>query len=306
MKISVIGAGNVGATLAMRIVESGIGDVVLVDVVEGLANGKALDISDAAPIMGHEKSISGTTDYKEIEDSDVVVITAGFPRKPGMSREDLISKNIPIMDTIVKNVKSFCKDAIIIVVTNPLDVISHYIYKSGSFPKEKVIGMAGTLDASRFSNLIAEELSVPRRDVECYVLGSHGDTMVPVVSKSSVNGEPLRNKMNEEAIQRLTERTKKRGAEIVANLKMGSACYSPSAGVLEILRAISNDSGNILCVSTLLEGEYGISGCFLGVPAHIGKAGILEIVQLELEEGESKALKLSAEKTKHSLRSVLQ
>jgi len=305
MKISVIGAGNVGATLAMRILESGIGDVVLVDIVEGLANGKALDISDAAPIMGHEKTISGTTDYKEIKGSDVVVVTAGFPRKPGMSRKDLISKNIPIMDAIVKNVKSFCKDAIIIVVTNPLDVISYYIYKSGFFPKEKVIGMAGTLDASRFSNLVAEELSVPRRDIKCYVLGSHGDTMVPVVSKSSVSGEPLRRKMNEDAIKRLVKRTKKRGAEIVANLKMGSAYYSPSAGVLEILKAINEDSGKVLCVSTLLEGEYGISGCFLGVPVRIGKAGILEIVQLDLEEEESKALKLSAEKTKQTLGLVL-
>lgn len=298
MKVSIIGAGNVGSTLAMRVVESGIADVVLLDIIEGLPQGKALDISDAAPIIGHEKNIIGTTDYEDIKGSDIVVITAGFPRKPGMSREDLINKNAPILKEVATRIKTFCKDSIIIVVTNPLDVMCYYAYKVSDFDKSRIIGMAGTLDTARFKNLIAQELNVPRSKIETFVLGSHGDTMVPLLSKTFVGRRPLKQFMKTEKIDGLIERTRKRGAEIVSYLKTASAYYSPSAGVFEILKSIKEDSKNILCVSAFLEGEYGISDCFLGVPARIGKDGILEIVELKLENEEEKALKKSADKTK--------
>jgi malate dehydrogenase len=301
MKISIIGAGNVGSTLAMRVVESGIADVVLLDIVEGLPLGKALDISDAAPIIGHEKNIIGTTNYDDIKGSGVVVITAGFPRKPGMSREDLINKNAPILKDVLKRIKTFCPDSIIIVVTNPLDVMCYHTYKVSGFDKSRIIGMAGTLDTARFRNLIAQELNVPRSRIETFVLGSHGDTMVPLISKTFDDKRPLTQSMKTEKIDTLIERTRKRGAEIVSYLKTGSAYYSPSAGVFEILKSIHKDSKKILCVSAFLEGEYGISDCFLGVPARIGKDGISEIVELDLEKEELRALEKSAEKTRGAL-----
>ncbi len=301
MKISIIGAGNVGSTLAMRVVESGIADVVLLDIVEGLPQGKALDISDAAPIIGHEKNIIGTTNHEDIKGSDIVVITAGFPRKPGMSREDLINKNAPILKDVLIRIKTFCSDSIIIVVTNPLDVMCYHAYKVSGFDKSRIIGMAGTLDTARFRNLIAQELNVPRCRIETFVLGSHGDTMVPLISKTFVDKRPLRQSMKTGKIDSLIERTRKRGAEIVSYLKTGSAYYSPSAGVFEILKSIKEDSKKILCVSAFLEGKYGISDCFLGVPARIGKDGISKIVELDLEKEELRALKESAEKTRGTL-----
>lgn len=306
MKVSIIGAGNVGSTLAMRVVENQIGDCVLLDIIEGLPQGKALDISDAAPIMGHEKNIIGTTSYEDIKGSDVIVITAGLPRKPGMSREDLINKNAPIIKGIVSHVKALCPDSIIVIVTNPLDVMCYYAYKLSGFKKNKIIGMAGTLDTARFINLIAMELNISRSKIETYVLGSHGDTMVPLLSKTYVDKRPLREIMKRDEILKLIERTRKRGAEIVSHLKTGSAYYSPSAGVLEILCAIKENLKKALCVSTFLEGEYGITDCFLGVPAKIGKAGIEEIVKLDLEKEELVALKVSSEKTKKALSSLNQ
>ena len=304
MKISIIGAGNVGATLAMRVAESSIADVVLVDIVDGLAQGKALDISDAAPILGHEKRIIGTTSYEAIKGSDVVVITAGFPRKPGMSREDLIAKNAPILKAITEKIKIFAKNAVIVVVTNPLDIMSYYVFRISGFSKSKIIGMAGTLDGARFRTLIAEELNVPRSKVETYLLGSHGDTMVPLISKTTVNNKPLKEVAQKEVLDKLVERTRKRGAEIVSYLKSGSAYYSPSAGVLEILRAIKEDSNKVLCCSALLEGEYGISDCFIGAPVKIGKNGISEIIEFDLDKEEMMAFKESADKTKKSLCSL--
>lgn len=301
MKISIIGSGNVGATLAMRTLESGLGDVVLVDIVEGLPQGKALDISDAGPIMGYENKIIGTNDFQDIKNSDIVVITAGLARKPGMSREDLIQKNALIIKDVVLKIKGLCRDPIVIVVTNPLDVMAYYVYKIGDFDKNKVIGMAGTLDSARFRNLIAKELNVPHTKIQTLVLGCHGDAMVPVVSSTSVDKRPLTDIIGQEKIDQLVRRTQKRGAEIVARLKTGSAYYSPSAGVLQILNAIKTDSQNVLCVSTLLQGEYGVEGCFLGVPAKIGENGVREIVKIELTDEELKALHLSAEKTRRAL-----
>lgn len=304
MKISVIGAGNVGATVAMRALEAGLGDVALIDIVDGLAKGKALDIADASPIIGHENKITGTNDFSEINGSSIVVITAGLARKPGMTREELSCRNAQIVKDISLSIKKLAPGAIVIIVTNPLDVMSYYVYKLTGFPKSKIIGMAGTLDASRFRNLISDETKIPRSKIETYVMGCHGDTMVPLVSKTYVNKKPLRGALNKDILDRIVERTRARGAEIVSYLKSGSAYYSPSAGVFEILKAIKDDSGKVLCVSAYLDGEYGIKGCFLGVPAKIGKSGIEKIVDLKIDRDESEALRLSAEKTKKEVASL--
>lgn len=297
MKITIIGAGNVGATLAMRAAEARLGDIVLFDIVEGLPQGKAMDLMDASPIIGYDNTVLGTNDYKDFKGSDVIVITAGLARKPGMTREDLIFKNAAIVQDAVNKIKETCNDPIVIVVTNPLDVMAYHAYKSGKFKKNKVIGMSGTLDTSRFINLIALELKEPRAKVEAFVLGCHGDTMVPIVSKTFVDKKPLKSLLSEDAIKRIVDRTKNRGAEIVASLKTGSAYYSPSAGVYEILCAIKNNSSKTLSVSTLLEGEYGIKGCFLGVPAEIDKNGIKKVIEVELSGDEIAALRDSANKT---------
>jgi len=302
MKISIIGAGNVGATLAMRVVESDIADVTLIDIVPGLAAGKAIDISDSSPIIGHEKKIAGSEDFDAMSGSDAVVITAGLARKPGMSRDDLVHKNAEIIKTVALKIKSLCKDAIVIVVTNPLDVMAYHAYRILGSDRSRVMGMAGTLDAARFKNIIAEELNVPRSSIETLVLGCHGDTMVPLISKTLVDKKPLQSVVKPEVIERIVQRTKDRGAEVVALLKTGSAYYSPSAGVLEILRAVKNDSGAVLTVSALLSGEYGLRDCFLGVPACIGRHGIRKIVEVDMNEREKKEFAVSAEKTRELLK----
>jgi len=304
MKIAVIGAGNVGATLAQRIAESDIADVVLVDIREGIPQGKALDMSDAAPIVGHERRIVGTGDYAHIENSDFVVITAGFPRMPGMSREDLIQKNASVMRSVASEIREHAPEAFVIVVTNPLDLMTYFVMKEGNFKKEKVIGMAGTLDNARFRNIIAEGLGVKRADVKTYVLGSHGDTMVPVISLSTVKGKPLREAAGPDQIAAFVERTRKRGAEVLSCLKTGSAYYSPSAGVIEIINAVIRDTNEVLCVSTYVEGEYGLEGLFLGLPARVGKNGVNGIVTLPLDAEESQALRVSADKTKELVSAI--
>ena len=297
MKISVIGAGNVGATLAMRIVESDMADVVLVDIADGLAKGKAVDISDAAPIVGHEKKIEGTEDFSKIKDSDVVVMTAGLARKPGMSRDDLIGKNAEIIGSVAKAISSNAPNAIVIVVTNPLDVMTYHMLKSTAFNKNKIIGMAGTLDSSRFINILAEELKVDRKSLSTFVLACHGDSMVPLLSLTTVDGKPLKEMLSEEKIEEAVKRTKFRGGEIVGYLKTGSAYYSTSAAVIQILNAIKNDTDTLLPVSVYLDGEYDIKGCCLGVPVKIGKNGINEIVKFDLTDKETSELKESAKKT---------
>jgi len=301
MKVAIIGAGNVGSTLAMRVVESNIGDVVLLDIIEGIPQGKAIDISDASPILNHENKIVGTNNYKDIKDSNIIVITAGLPRKPGSSREDLTYKNAEIIKDVISNIKRLSIEPIIIVVTNPLDVMTYYAYKLSGFPKSKIMGMAGTLDTARFINLISDKTSVPRKKIEAFVLGSHGDTMVPAISHTKVDKRPLKDALDKKTINELVEKTKNRGAEIVSYLKTGSAYYSPSAGVLEILKAIKEDSNRVMCVSAYLDGEYGIKDCFIGVPARIGKKGIVEIIDIHLDNDELSTLRESAKKTKDAI-----
>lgn len=301
MKVSIIGAGNVGSTLAERVLTHDLADVVLLDIAENLAKAKAYDLLDATPLMGYKKRISGTSDYKETAGSDAVVITAGLPRRPGMSREDLIEKNRQIIESVTRGIKEFSPDSIIIVVTNPLDIMTYLAYKEIGCPRKKILGMAGNLDTARFKTLLSEELDVSPHKIETFVLGSHGDTMVPLVSKTLVEGKPLKEILDDKKISRLLERTKKRGAEIVGLLKTGSAYYSPSAACFEILKAISKNEKKIVPCSCVLEGEYGLKKCAIGVPAKIGKAGVEEILEWKLQDEEFRGLKKSAELVKNAL-----
>lgn len=304
MKVSIIGAGNVGATLAKRIAESDLADVVLLDVVKGLAEGKSLDLCHAAPITGHEKSIYGTDDYKFTRDSGIVVITAGLARKPGMSREDLIEKNGKIVKGIIKKVTALSPDSIIIMVTNPLDVMTYIASRESGFDSKRVMGMAGVLDSSRFAHLLADELKVPRSAVDAIVLGGHGDTMVPLLSQTRISGKPLFEFLSLEKINKLVERTRKAGAEIVSLLGTGSAYYAPSAACFLMVRAIINDEKKILPVSLYLNGEYGLKDLCLGVPVKLGKEGAEEIIELKITEEEKKALKKSADKTREQIAKI--
>jgi malate dehydrogenase len=285
-KVSIIGAGAVGATLAHRVLESGIADVVLLDILKNIAMGKAMDLSDASPVTAHERSIIGTDDYKDIESSDIVVITAGLPRKPGMTRDELISKNAGIIKDVALKVKAHAPGSIIIVVTNPLDVMTYHAYKVTGFPRNRVIGMAGLLDGSRLIYLIASELGVPRSSIETYVLGSHGDTMVPLVSKTRVGGKPVTEVIEKDRLKAIVKRTCDRGAEIVSLLGSGSAYYSPSAAVFRMISAILKDTKETFASSAYLEGEYGVKDVYMGVPCKIGRSGIEEIIELELSKEE--------------------
>lgn len=303
-KVSIIGAGAVGATLAHRVLESGLADVALIDVVKGLACAKSFDLLDAAPIVGHEKHILGSESYEDIEDSDIVVITAGLTRKPGMTREDLIAKNAAIVKDISLKVKDCAPGSIVVVVTNPLDAMTYLAYKVTNFDRNKVFGMAGILDASRFVHLVSHELKVPRSSIETFILGSHGDTMVPVISHTRVQGKPITSLMSKETLDRIVKRTRDRGAEIVGLLGTGSAYYSPSAAVFRMIRAISGDTGERLVVSACLQGEYGLNDICIGVPCKIGKTGIKEIIELELSGEEDACLRRSASAIKASLRNL--
>jgi malate dehydrogenase len=294
-KVSIVGAGAVGATLAHRVLESGMADVILLDIFKNLAMGKAMDLSDASPIVGHENSITGTNDYKDIESSDIVVITAGLPRKPGMTRDELISKNASIMKEVARNVKVHAPSSIIIVVTNPLDTMTYLAYKATGFPKNRVIGMAGVLDGSRFIYLVADELGVSRSSVETYILGSHGDTMVPLISNTKVNGKPITEAMDNEKIEAIVKRTRDRGAEIVSLYGSGSAFYSPSAAVFKMIEAIFKDKKETITASAYLEGEYSLRDLYIGVPCRIGKCGIEKIVELKISDEEKAALAKSAQ-----------
>jgi len=298
MKISIIGAGNVGSALAERVLTHNLADVVLLDIVEDLAKAKAFDLSDASPLMGYEKRVLGTSDYKETCDSKVVIVTAGFPRRPGMSRDDLIHKNGEIMGAVLKNIKTSSPDAIFIVVTNPLDIMTYLAYKEIGGDRRKILGMAGNLDTARFKALLSQELGVSSEKIETFVLGSHGDTMVPLVSKTLINKKPLGSVLSRERIEKLVEKTKKRGGEIVALLKSGSAYFSPSAACFEILKAIINDTKKTIPCSLVLKGEYGIEDSAIGVPAKIGKDGAEEILEWELPENELNALRNSAKAAK--------
>ncbi len=293
-KVTVIGAGNVGATTAQQIIETGLADVVLVDIVEGLPQGKALDLIEAAPVVGYDVRITGTNDYADTAGSRIIVVTSGLARQPGMSRDDLTAKNAGIVESVVKQAVSVSPDAILIVVTNPLDVMCHVALKASGFPKHRVIGMAGVLDSARFRAFIAEELEVSVRDVRAFVLGGHGDTMVPLPRFSTVGGVPITELMPAHRIEALVDRTRNGGAEVVALLKTGSAFYAPAASVVEMVEAILRDRRRILPCAAFLEGEYGIDGLFVGVPVVLGHEGIEKIIEITLTDEERDALLKSA------------
>jgi malate dehydrogenase len=294
-KVTVIGAGNVGATTAQRIAEAGLADVVLVDIVEGLPQGKALDLAEAAPVMGHDMQVIGTNDYADTAGSDVIVVTSGLARQPGMSRDDLLAKNAGIVRAVVSASTKVSPNAILIIVTNPLDAMCHVAMEASGFPKERVIGMAGVLDTARFRTFIARELGVSVTNVSAFVLGGHGDTMVPLPRYSTVGGVPITELLPQDRIDALVKRTASGGAEIVALLKTGSAYYAPAASTYQMVDAILSDRHQILPCAALLQGEYGTDDLFVGVPVQLGRGGIEKIIEIELQPDEAAAFKHSAD-----------
>jgi len=294
-KITVVGAGNVGATCAHRLADKGLGDVVLVDIVEGVPQGKSLDLLQSGPIEGYDVLLTGANDYEPTAGSDIVVLTAGFPRKPGMSRDDLVLKNYEIVRAATEQVAKYSPNSILIIVTNPLDAMCQVAYEVSGFSKNRVIGMAGVLDSARFRTFIARELNVSVENTHAFVLGGHGDTMVPLPRYSTVAGIPITELMDKATIDRLVQRTRDGGAEIVKYLKTGSAYYAPSAAAVEMVDAILNDRKKILPCAAYLEGEYGVNGLFVGVPVKLGERGIEQIIQIKLQPEEDAALKKSAD-----------
>lgn len=294
-KITVVGAGNVGATTAQRLAERDYADVVLVDIVEGMPQGKALDLNQSGPVVGYEPNMVGTNGYEETAGSDIVVVTSGFPRQPGMSRDDLLAKNKEIVGGVAREVADRSPDSIVIVVTNPLDAMCHVASDFSGFPRQRVIGMAGILDSARFRTFLAWELGVSVRDVTGFVLGGHGDTMVPVVSYSSVAGVPIRQRIADDRIEEIVQRTRDGGAEVVKLLQKGSAFYAPSAAVGEMVDAIVCDQKRVLPCAALCQGEYEVDGLFVGVPVRLGAEGVEEIVEIELDDTEKQALTGSAD-----------
>jgi len=294
-KVTVVGAGNVGATAAQRIAEKELADVVLIDIVDGVPQGKALDLTEAAPIEKHDAHLVGTNIYEDTKDSEIVIITAGIPRKPGMSRDDLISTNAGIMKSVTEQIVKFSPNAVIIIVSNPLDAMCHVAFDASGFPKNRVIGMAGILDSARFRAFISMELGVSVENTHAFVLGGHGDTMVPLPRYSTVAGIPITELMSEDRIDALVKRTRNGGAEIVSLLKTGSAYYAPASAAVEMAEAILKDKKKILPCAAYLEGEYNINGLFIGVPVKLGKNGIEEIIEIKLTEEEQKALNHSAD-----------
>lgn len=293
-KVTVIGAGNVGATAAQRLAEKELCDVVLVDIVEGVPQGKALDLAQAAPIEKHDARLVGTNSYEATEGSDIVIITAGIPRKPGMSRDDLLSTNAGIVKKVTREVAARSPEAILIVVSNPLDAMCHVALEASKFPKQRVMGMAGVLDSARFRAFIAMELNVSVENTHAFVLGGHGDTMVPLPRFSTVAGIPLPELLPPEKIEALVQRTRNGGAEIVGLLKTGSAYYAPASAAVEMAEAILKDKKKILPCAAYLEGEYGIRDLFIGVPVKLGRGGIEQVIEIRLTAEESAALKKSA------------
>ena len=297
-KVTVVGGGFVGSTTAQRIVDREIADVVLTDILEGVPAGKALDMYESTPIQRTDARVTGITtasgDYRETANSDIVVVTAGFPRKPGMSRDDLLRANYDVIKAVVEAVVKFSPNAILIMVTNPLDAMAQAAYRISGSSKNRVIGMAGVLDSSRMSSFVARELGVSVENVHSFVLGGHGDDMVPLARYSTVAGIPLPDLLSKERIDAIVERTRKGGAEIVNLLKTGSAYYAPSAAVVEMIEAILKDKKKILPCAAYLEGEYGIKGLFVGVPVKLGGRGIEQIIEIKLTPEESAALHKSA------------
>jgi len=295
-KITVVGAGNVGASTAQRVAEKELArTVVMVDVVEGIPQGKGLDQWQSAPIEGFDSRVIGANGYEESAGSDIVIITAGIARKPGMSRDDLLNTNAGIVKAVSEQVKKTSPNAIVIVVSNPLDVMCYVAKEVTGFPRERVIGMAGVLDTARYRAFLAEALDVSVRDIQAMVLGGHGDTMVPLISYTSVSGIPVTQLMDRAKLDAIVDRTRSGGAEIVKHLKTGSAYYAPSAGAVQMAEAIARDQKRILPCSAWLQGEYGMTGLFLGVPCKLGRKGLEKIIEVELTADERAALKKSAD-----------
>ena len=294
-KVSVVGAGNVGATLAQRVAEKGYADVVIVDIVDGLPQGKGLDMLEAQPIIGSDSNVIGTNSYEETANSDIVVITSGVPRKPGMSRDDLVLTNMNIVKSVTEQVVKYSPNCIIILVANPLDGMTQLALSVSKFPKNRVFGQSGILDTSRFRTFVAKELNVSVEDVYACLLGGHGDTMLAIPRLTTVGGIPITELLPKDTIDKIVERTVKGGGEIVALLKTGSAFYAPAAATAQMVEAILLDKKKILPCAVYLEGEYGIKNTVVGVPAKIGKNGIEQIIELKLTDEESAALKKSAD-----------
>ncbi len=294
-KISVIGAGFVGSTLAQRLVERDYVDVVMFDIIPNMPQGKALDMLEAGPVLGYDSQVIGTNDYADTANSSIVVITSGFPRKPGMSRDDLVKKNQEVITQVTEQVVRYSPNCIIVMVTNPLDAMAQLAYKISGFPRNRVVGESGVLDTARFRTFVARELNVSVRDVQAYVLGGHGDTMVPLTRMSTVAGVPLAQLLPPERIEQIVQRTRDGGAEIVKLLGTGSAYFAPSASVLQMVESIMLDKKMILPCSVYLEGEYGINGLFVGVPVKLGAGGVEQIIQIDLDENEQAQLQRSAD-----------
>jgi malate dehydrogenase len=293
-RVTVIGAGNVGATTAQRIAEAGLADVVLVDIVEGLPQGKGLDLAEAAPAVDHDARITGTNDYADTAGSDIIVVTSGLARQPGMSRDDLLTKNAGIVRSVVEQAAKHSPNAVLIVVTNPLDAMCHVAFEASGFPRERVLGMAGVLDSARFRTFIAQELGVSVADTHAFVLGGHGDTMVPLSRYSTVAGVPITELLPPDRVRALEERTANGGAEVVALLKTGSAFYAPAAGVFEMVEAILLDRKRVLPCAVLLNGEFGTHGLFVGVPVVLGAGGMERVFEIGLTADEQAAFDRSA------------
>jgi malate dehydrogenase len=294
-KVTVVGAGNVGATTAQRIAERDYADVVMVDIVDGLPQGKALDLNQAGPVVGYEPNLTGTNTYDATSGSDIVVITSGLPRKPGMSRDDLLAANKEIVGGVTKEVAQRSPDSIIICVTNPLDAMCHVTLEVSGFPRQRVVGMAGILDSARFRTFLAWELGVSARDVTGFVLGGHGDTMVPVTSYTNVAGVPVSQRIDPTRLEEIVQRARDGGAEVVKLLKSGSAYYAPAAAVAEMIDSILLDQKRILPCAAYCDGEFGIEGLFVGVPVKLGEGGVEEIVEIDLSDQEKQDLQKSAD-----------
>jgi len=293
-KVTVVGAGNVGGTITQRLVEKNCYDVVLVDIIEGIPQGKALDLMQAGPICGFTSRVVGANEYDDSADSSVVVITSGVPRKPGMSRDELLATNTKIVRGVVQETARRSPNAILLMVTNPLDAMAHVAHRVSRFPKERVVGMAGVLDSARFRSFIATELGVSASEVQAMVLGGHGDTMVPLLRYTTVGGRPVSEWLSKEKLESLVRRTRDGGAEIVNLLKAGSAYYAPSAAVVEMIEAILKDQKRVLPCAALCEGEYGFTGVFVGVPVKLGRGGVEAIIEYDLTAEERTALATSA------------
>ena len=293
-KVTVVGAGNVGATTAQRIYDRGTADVVLVDIVEGLPQGKALDMLQSGPVQGTDASVIGTNGYEETAGSDIVVVTSGIARRPGMSRDDLLLTNMRIVSSVVSEAVALSPDCVLLIVTNPLDAMVHRAFEVSGFPKNRVVGMAGILDTARFRTFLAQEAGVSVESVSAFVLGGHGDTMVPLVGSTTIAGQPVEGVLPKDRIDSIVQRTRDGGAEIVNLLKSGSAYYAPSASIAQMVEAILLDRKAVLPCAAYLEGEYGINGLFAGVPVKLGAGGVEEIVEFALTEHESAELQRSA------------